>query len=207
MRKISSKYNAGASLICGSSNQWAAAITGARHADGNDGDRVDACTGGVRRGAVVLRKHRRPPVRKSAAFFCGPLRHIACIASRVRQLEQLPEAVLLTKPHQRVRNIVHRVSAMQLKRSVCANTRQHHGASTCLVGEYKKRQLNQALGRLRSRRSLHLRTDLDRISIGFHQTGGSVSNPTQLETLLDHSQEVAAFACALMLANRPHGLA
>ena len=61
-----------------------------------------------------------------------------------------------------------------------ADVRQHGGSGARLGGR-KRGQQNQALGRSRGGFSckIHLKTDFDGLPIGFHLTGGEVSDSTQ----------------------------
>ncbi len=56
----------------------------------------------------------------------------------------------------------------------------------------QKGQQNQALGRSRGGFSskIHLKTDFDGLPVGFHLTGGEVSDSTQLETSLDIGPDI-----------------
>ena len=73
-----------------------------------------------------------------------------------------------------------------------ADVRQHRGAGACLSGGRKREQQNQALGRSHGWFSckIHLKTDWDGLPIGFHLTGGEVSDSTQLATSLDIGPDI-----------------
>jgi transposase len=113
-------------------------------------------------------------------------------AGRVRQLEQRLEAVLAAQSLGRIRGILPASGRDQPDRAYRADVRQHSGARACLGRRRKRGQENQALGRSRGGFSckIHLKTDFDGLPIGFHLTGGEVSDCTQLETSLDIGPDI-----------------
>jgi transposase len=107
-------------------------------------------------------------------------------------LEQRLEAVLAAQPLRRVRGVFPGVGGDQQDGAPGADVRQHGGAGACLGGRGKRGQQSQALGRSRGGFStkIHLKTDFDGLPIGFHLTGGEVSDSTQLETSLDIGPDI-----------------
>ena len=101
-------------------------------------------------------------------------------------MEQRLEAVLAAQPFGGVRGVLPVVGGAQHDGALGADVRQHGGAGARLGGRGKRGQQGQALGRSRGGFSckIHLKTDFRGLPIGFHLTGGEVSDSTQLEVSL-----------------------
>lgn len=107
-------------------------------------------------------------------------------------MEQCLEAVLAAEPVGGVRGVLPVTGRNQQGRVSGADVRQHGSAGACLGSRCKRGQQNQALGRSRGgfTSKIHLKTDFDGLPIGFHLTGGEVSDSTQLTTSLDIGPDI-----------------
>jgi len=104
-----------------------------------------------------------------------------------RKLELGLEAVLALEPGWRVRGPLRGFGGSERDRTPGADVRLHYCAGPCLGSRRKRGQNRQALGRSRGGFStkIHLKTDWDGDPLGFHLTGGEVSDSPHFETLLD----------------------
>lgn len=102
------------------------------------------------------------------------------------------EAVLSAEPLGRVRGFLPGAGGAEPDRAPGADVRQHCGAGARVSRRRKRGQHKQALGRSRGGFSckIHLKTDLGGLPLGFHLTGGEVSDSTQLQTSLDIGPDV-----------------
>jgi transposase len=101
-------------------------------------------------------------------------------------LEQRLEAVLAAQPFRRVRRALPDIGGVEHNGASGADVRQHGGSGARVGSRGKRGQQNQALGRSRGGFSckIHLKTDFDGLPIGFHLTGGEISDSTQLKMSL-----------------------
>lgn len=102
------------------------------------------------------------------------------------------EAVFAAEPIGRVRGVLSSTRRAEPDRALGANVRQHRGAGARVGGRRKRGQHKEALGRSRGGFSckIHLKTDFSGLPLGFHLTGGEVSDSTQLPTSLDVGPDV-----------------
>lgn len=107
-------------------------------------------------------------------------------------MEQRLEAVLAAEPLRRVRGLLPGAGGAEPDRAFGADVRQHRGAGARVGRRCKRGQHKQALGRSRGGFSckIHLKTDFGGLPLGFHLSGGEVSDSTQLQTSLDIGPDV-----------------
>lgn len=102
------------------------------------------------------------------------------------------EALLAAEPFGRVRGVLPGAGGAKPDGAPGADVRQHRSAGARVGRGRKRGQHKQALGRSRGGFSckIHLKTDFGGLPLGFHLTGGEVSDSTQLKTSLDIGPDV-----------------
>jgi transposase len=102
------------------------------------------------------------------------------------------EAVLAAEPIRRVRGVLPGTGGAEPDCALGANVLQRRGAGARVGSRRKRGQRKEASGRSRGGFSckIHLKTHVRGLPLGFHLTGGEVSDSTQLPTSLDIGPDI-----------------